>query len=737
MSNDVPNPRLSVVLVVHREQAYIEECTASVLDQGFEDVELVAIDDASPDHGPALLDELAGRDPRVRVRHLPERAGLGAARNLGLEMAGGDYVWFARTTDRLPSGALAAVADRLAATSPDVLVVHHSVTGALRETRPGPGPKVLARTAERGTVTIDQQPGIARFAPRIWSLVFRRAFLEELGARFGAAGHSELTVTWPALLAAERIAALQAAAYDRREPGNAVHDRFVDGSPFDVFAQHDAAFERELPEARRRLVTAAQLRHELGLLEHVPAGQRREFFRRMSERLRRHPTELKGGGRARRLRTRLVERDAYLGFRMLERALGARHALGSRRAALSRQKGRVAARARRARLERHYRARMRRPIDPNLAVFAAYWYRGYSCNPRAIYEKARELVPGLRGVWVVNADAVDTLPEGVEHVVAGTPEYYDVIARAGWFVNNVNFPNHLVKRAGQVHVMTHHGTPLKTMGLDLKDAPSTGRTNFGALLRRCARWDYSVSSNEFSTLVWERVYPTRYESLETGYPRNDVLAAATGEDVERIRAELGIEPGQKVVLYAPTHREYQADYEPVLDVARLADGLGTDYVILARQHYFHAADTLLGELHREGRVRDVAAHPSVEELCLAADALVTDYSSIMFDYAVLDRPIVVHAPDWEVYRAMRGTYFDLMEEPPGAVTRTTDEVISAFRSGAFDTDEARRARAAFRPKFCSLEDGRAAERVVRRVWLGEVEQDRVTSPEPPVPETAR
>jgi CDP-glycerol glycerophosphotransferase (TagB/SpsB family) len=233
------------------------------------------------------------------------------------------------------------------------------------------------------------------------------------------------------------------------------------------------------------------------------------------------------------------------------------------------------------------------------------------------------------------------------------------------------------------------------------------------------------------------VYPTRYESLEVGYPRNDVLANATDDDGRRIRAELGIEPGQKVVLYAPTHREYQPGHVQVLDLAALAEGLGPEYTILARAHYFHGPDTLLGSLHREGRVRDVAAHPSVEELCLAADALITDYSSIMFDYAVLDRPIVVHAPDWETYRAMRGTYFDLMEEPPGVVTRTTGEAVDAFRSGASEGEEARRLRAAFRARFCALEDGRAAERVVRRVWLGEPVPAQAPAPPPPVPEPAR
>jgi len=362
---------------------------------------------------------------------------------------------------------------------------------------------------------------------------------------------------------------------------------------------------------------------------------------------------------------------------------------------------------------RYYESARRKPLDPRLAVYAAYWYRGYSCNPRAIYEKARELVPDVRGVWVVRRDAAASMPPGIEYVVQGTREYFDLMARATYLVNNVNFPNNIVKRPGSVHLQTHHGTPLKWMGLDLRDSETRGRgMDFDALQRRVARWDWSVSSNPHSTQVWERVYPGDYETLEVGYPRNDRLANATPEEVARVRAGLGIAPEQTAVLYAPTHREYETGFVSRLDLGRLVDALGPDHVVLARLHYFYDADPLVRELHEAGRLRDVASHPSVEELCLAADMLLTDYSSIMFDYAVLDRPIVIHAPDWDEYRTRRGVYFDLTAEPPGPVTRTADEVAEALRA----RDGAPSERAAFRERFCALEDGRASERVIDRVF---------------------
>jgi CDP-glycerol glycerophosphotransferase len=724
-----PVPRLSFVVVAHREQGHLERLAASILDQGSPDVELVAIDDASRDHGPALLDELARRDERVRVRHLRARVGLAKGRNLALELVAGDYVWFVRATDIVPPGSISAVLRALEDTQPDVLLVQHSHANAVRDRRPGPQRKLLASVAEAGVVSLDRRPDLAALAPQEWNKVFRREFLVELGVRFRSGGHGELAVTWPALLAARRIAALEAEGYIHEEPPNAVRDSWVKGSPFDVFDQYEAvyAFADSLAGLgeRRRLLLPAMLRHQLYLLDFVPPEQRRAFFRRMSESYRRHRGDERVSARGpARLRERLVERDAYATFRLLKTSARlsrrVRRARREARPSLGHLRRRVLGVARPGDLERYYRSRLQEPVDPSLAVFAAYWYRGYFCNPRAIYEKAREMVTGMRGVWVVDQDSAGAMPPGVDYVVAGTREYFDVIARAGYLVNNVNFPNHLVKREGTTHVMTHHGTPVKRMGFDLLDTPGAeSRLNFSALLRRCRRWDYSVAQNAFTTVEWERAFPARYESLEVGYPRNDVLANATEEEVRRIRDELGLRPGQHVVLYAPTHREYQEGYVPMLDLAAVADGLGSDYVVMARLHYLYDTEPHLRDLHAEGRVRDVAQYPSVEDLCLAADALVTDYSSIMFDYAVLDRPIVIHAPDWEEYRARRGVYFDLLAEAPGTVTRTEQELIEAFQTGVVWGEDARRMRASFRARFCSLDDGRAAERVVRRVWLGD------------------
>jgi CDP-glycerol glycerophosphotransferase len=506
--------------------------------------------------------------------------------------------------------------------------------------------------------------------------------------------------------------------------------RTVGDRHFEVFDHWERAFaladEFASPtDEIRGLLFRRMIWHFLAVLRHatrVPAASRRRFFHRMTESYQRfRPPDGSPPPRSRadRMRHRLVARGAYRTFRAMEFAV---------RTVLAAQRGarRVPARAmvpikrlRQAAYQVYYHAQLRRPIDRSLALYAAYWYRGVACNPAAIASKAAELAPHLRAVWVVGRSRVAALPPGTDYVVAGSPAYYRAIARARYLVNNVNWPNRVVKRRGATHVMTHHGTPLKMMGMDQLDHPASVRdADFPAQMRRADRWDFSVTANAHTTAAWDRAYPCGYETLEVGYPRNDRLAAATAADVEAVRAQLGIRPGERAVLYTPTHREWMPVGKQVLDVEQFAEALGPGSVLLVRAHYFCVPAAEAGNPPaRTGRIVDVSGYPVVEDLYLAADVMVTDYSSAMFDFAVLDRPLVVFVPDWPVYQELRGTYFDLTTEPPGAVATDYPGLVEVFHSGTYAAAEATAARAAFRARFCYLDDGGAAERVVRRVFI--------------------
>ncbi len=367
-----------------------------------------------------------------------------------------------------------------------------------------------------------------------------------------------------------------------------------------------------------------------------------------------------------------------------------------------------------------YRALQRQPLDPNLAVYASLWNRGVAGNPKAIYDAMLRVTPHIKGVWVVRRSQLGSLPEGIDAIVPGTRRYWRTMALATYFINDVNFPNRLVKRPGQIHVQTQHGTPLKHMGLDLMAHPAAaGDMDFAKLLRRADRWDYNISSNTYSTLIWERAFPCSFTTLESGYPRNDALVRADQDLIDEARRNLSIAPGQRAMLYAPTYRDHDPAFQMRLGLDELSESLGSDTVLLARSHYFYGSQPEPTDIVERAGVRDVSRHRDVVQLMLASDVLITDYSSIMFDYANLGRPIVIYAPDWTTYRDVRGTYFDLMAEAPGPVARTQAELTEILSERSYETTEARAALARFRERFCEFDDGLASERVARRVFLGE------------------
>ncbi|MFD7062965.1 CDP-glycerol glycerophosphotransferase family protein [Streptomyces sp. NPDC059906] len=714
-------PRFSLIVPVHKVQGYLPECLDSVLGQDYVDFEIIAVDDFSPDGSGAILDEYAQHDARIQVTHLTENVGLGRARNVGLEKAQGDYVLFLDSDDTLSEGALTAIADRLDATDdPEVLVYDYARTYWNGKVNRNQLADLLAHTGP-DVFSLADRPQLLDLLQIVWNKAYRRDFIARTGLTFPPGYYEDAPWTFGSLISAERIAVLDRVCVyyrQRREGGNIL--KTVSRKHFDVFDQYRRVFEyvdahEELTEWRGPLFRK-MADHYLTVLERpgrLPREARAEFFHRAAADYRaRVPKGFTRPGGGRGYKYAMLERDAYA---TLVSALAAvkvrRRVKKSVRTAVNRSK--------RGAMRALYQSQRALPLDDNLVLFSAYWSRGVSCNPAAIDAELARRAPHLRRVWAVRAEHADQVPEGVPVVRVGSREYWSAVARAKYLVNNVNFADSVDKREGQIHVQTHHGTPLKTMGLDQQKYPASTDMDFEKLLERCDRWDYSLSSNQFSTVIWERVYPCSYTTLETGYPRNDILVNATAEDVRAARAELGLADGVKAFLYMPTHREHQPGFVPPVHLARFARELGPDVTLLVRGHYFYGDSPHIAELRRTGRIVDVSGYARVEDLYLAADALITDYSSAMFDYAVLDRPIISYAPDWDVYSAVRGTYFDLLQEPPGEVATTQAELLALLASGTYDNPEATKRRDGFRRRFCEFDDGHAAERVVRRVFLGE------------------
>ncbi|MFC9931632.1 CDP-glycerol glycerophosphotransferase family protein [Streptomyces sp. NPDC127190] len=711
-------PRFSLIVPCFKVQGFLRECLDSVLTQSFGDFELIAVDDCSPDGCGAILDEYAERDPRVRVLHLPENVGLGRARNAGMPHATGDYLFFLDSDDTLTPGALRAMADRLAETGdPDVLVFDYARTYWWGGTRRNVLAEVLTE-AGSGTFTAAEHPRILDLLMVVWNKVYRREFVASEGFEFPPGYYEDTPWTFPVMLSAGRIAALDRIClyYRQRRQGNILST--TSRKHFDIHDQYERvfAFVDRRPELAvwRPYLHRKMGEHCLDILakpDRLPPGDKAEFFRRTRELFRRHRPEgaLPGGEVA-------VLDGSWPTYRVRRQAAGAGRE-AARRAELARRA--VAGRARGGWAWLH----ARRPLDPNLVVYSASSHRGMLGDPAAVYAKAREIAPRLRGVWVVrDAETAAGLPADVERVVVGSRRYLEVTARAKFFVNDVNWPGTLAKRPGSVHIHTHQGTPLKYMGADLLDKPGA-RLGFDVpqMLRRADRWDHSLVANRHSERVWERAYPCHFASARTGSPRNDVLVAGGDSDFRRRH---GIPESDTVVLYAPTRRDYRrGGHVDRIDLARFAADLGEGHTLVVRLHPSLATGPARGlglaELARRGVVVDATDEPRVEDVLLAADVLVTDYSAVMFDYANLDRPIVVHADDWAAYAASRGTYLDITAEPPGHVSRSYRELAWLFASGSWRDEESARLRAEFRARYCEYDDGRAAERVVRTLLLGE------------------
>ncbi|MGA5357075.1 CDP-glycerol glycerophosphotransferase family protein [Streptomyces purpurascens] len=658
--------------------------------------------------------------PDVQVLPVPDGMGDAAARAAGAARASGRWLHFVHAKDGLPAGAPRTVAERVAElpAEVDVLLLDHVRSTWHTSGMPSPNGSLLAR-AGRADVALDVCAPLLRLTPLLGTRVLR--------ADFWRAHEQQLTTddephaALAALLLADRVACLPHVAYEDRTLRPASLPPVTPEQRYGLVERYESLLDltRGRPAAHAVLYDV-MVRDCLrvfargGMEEEVA----REFFRRASlAALRRRPEGYSRPAGLEGVRRSLLEEGAYARYRAFQAVNRTRRTAKSAVRSRKRQVG--------AKLRDHqYRRALARPVNPHLAVFAAYWNRGVACNPAAIAAELSELAPQIHPVWVVTQENEALLPPGTDHVVPGSRRYWEVLATAKYLVNNVNFPNAVVKRPDAIHVQTHHGTPLKRMGLDQMAYPAAAQgLDFKALLERIDKWDYSVSANSHTTRMWERAYPSHYVSLDHGYPRNDVYYTATADDIRAVRDRLGIDPGRRAVLYAPTHRDYEAGWTPRLDLAALADRLGEETVLLVRGHYFYGgAASPLTNLRRTGRIIDVSSYDPVEDLCLAADALVTDYSSIMFDYANLDRPIVIHADDWETYRTTRGVYFDLMDQAPGPVARTQQELTEILTTEAWRDEGAAKTRAAFRRRFCEYDDGRAAERVVRRVFLGQDER---------------
>ncbi len=368
-------------------------------------------------------------------------------------------------------------------------------------------------------------------------------------------------------------------------------------------------------------------------------------------------------------------------------------------------------------------------IDDRLVYFQTFSGRGYSDSPKAMYEymlKAPEY-RDFRFVWSFKE------PEKYGHLLENgrtsivkfrSKEDNRALRKAKYWISNYRMLDYQHPRKGQVYVQCWHGTPLKRLGYDI-EASDNAMNSMREIKQKyrtdAAKFSWLLSPSPFATDKFATAWNLdatgqRGKILEKGYPRNDRLINAAPEERGEIRKALGVDD-KKVILYAPTWRDNQHvsgegyTYKTEVDFDKLQRELGSEYVILFRAHYLVANSFDFGRY--DGFVRDVSSYGDINELYIASDLLVTDYSSVFFDYANLERPVIFYMYDLEQYaNEMRGFYLSL-DELPGPIVRDEDALIAAIRAAdKWEPDEKYRS---FKERFNPYEDGCSSKRVLAEI----------------------
>ncbi|MEC4199925.1 CDP-glycerol glycerophosphotransferase family protein [Bacillus sp. AAVF1] len=366
------------------------------------------------------------------------------------------------------------------------------------------------------------------------------------------------------------------------------------------------------------------------------------------------------------------------------------------------------------------------PVKKKTVIFESFAGKQYSCNPRAIYEYMKEHHPEYNLIWSVNPSYTEIFEEkNVPYIHRFTLKWLFAMARAEYWVVNSRLPLWIPKPKHTTYVQTWHGTPLKRLAVDMEEVhmPGTNTEKYKQnFTKEASKWDYLISPNRYSTEIFARAFQFNKTMIESGYPRNDFLYTDNRpETMKAIKRKINIPEDKKVILYAPTWRDdqfykkgkYKFDLDLNLD--KLREEIGDNYVIVLRMHYLVAENFDLSPY--KGFAYDFSSYEDIRELYMVSDLLITDYSSVFFDFANLKRPMIFFVPDIETYRdKLRGFYFDFEQEAPGPLVKTTEEVIEKIKETETSDYRLPDIFEPFYEKFCYLETGNSSEKVVNRIF---------------------
>ncbi len=373
-------------------------------------------------------------------------------------------------------------------------------------------------------------------------------------------------------------------------------------------------------------------------------------------------------------------------------------------------------------------------VNENMIIFESFMGRTYSDNPKAIYEEMLNdpKYDNFKFIWCFKKPISKTYIQALSRAIIvkyNSKEYFKYYSMAKYFVSNSRIPEAIKPREGQVYIQTWHGTPLKRLGYDLTTEGGNALNSLKDMQHKykadAERYTYLLSPSKFCTEKFTSCFNLKENNpnckiVEKGYPRNDFLSNYTQEAITAIKYNLNINNigNKKIILYAPTWRDNQHTsgvgytYRMDVDFDLLQKELGNDYIILFRAHYF-VANSFDFNKYR-GFVYNVSNYENINDLYVISDILITDYSSVFFDYAILKRPIIFYMYDLKDYQDnIRGFYINL-DELPGNIVENEQSLVKEIQqiSKNFEYDEKYKK---FNEKFNYLDDGKATKRVLEIV----------------------
>lgn len=662
-------PKVSVIIPVYNVEKYLGECLDSILGQTLRAIEVICVDDGSTDGSAAILKDYADKDSRIKVL-VQANAGPGPARNRALDMACGDCVVFMDPDDKYPSpDTLERLYTALEESGLDV-------SGGSARCFPDDNPGAIWKNARSTRSCRFPKLGAVDYSEyqvpfRYVCFMFRRRLLE--GIRFPALRTFQDVPFFAAVMAkAGRFAAIGACVYSYR-----IHDGngSMNMTPLKLKARlsgmrmvmdiaSQAGYWRMYDSMSRRAWQMAS-RYRLGFFSKVLAFG---LLRTLWEMIDFESMAVKRGGvgqLAQGFAVKVLLRLSSAMFRMFS-------------------------------LNRH-------------RVFMQTFQGEYCCNPKYVTE-ALSSMDGPEIVWALSRTADETdVPIGARVVRMGTLKYFFMAATAKvWFENGLNMvrSKYIRKRRGQVYMQPLHGSlGLKRQGL----AGAAVRAKADAIT------DYCISNSAFETEVYRTSYWPTTEILEYGHPRNDVFFRSAEDKARiatRVRRVLGVGATTRLALYAPTFRPDGdiscLDLDPVVLRGALERRFGGEWTVLSRLHKRDIARRPA----MSGSWVDASGYPDMQELMVACEVGITDYSSWICDFVLGDDYGFIYARDVEKYAKTPGFYYPL-ESTPFPVARSNEELVAAIET--FDSTKYARDKAVFiRSKGC-VDDGHASERCARKI----------------------